>query len=497
MGKKVFITDILVPLPTEIEPSRKSLVDAVSYPRMGCFVATARVGVGRSRRVFVLSVALCSLALLAVSSLCVIDEARATGKGKGLDQANPPAQQQTAGGSDARPVDRAGSPKSRPSAARSSDGGSGAVPPRERGDRSTAPREGTDRQPAYGKSARRGRSDSVADRRPATSRTAGGRADRPVEQPPAAHRGGGYSEPPGQARRGAGKAGKPTVPTKERHSEEKPAASNGRSDRSAPAGKVATEPPGQTKKAEGQQPAAPPEQVEPQVPTPGGDPGGGVSPEDGGAITRSAPADRQAIEEPRSSYGASPDARPSGVRAQGDERRFGGSTLEAPLVAEAGTERTPGIVDRTVVSAAERDDVPRGAGLPEENGEENAPVSGYFSEPAGTVLEPLRSSAAALLGWTERVTASVFERTVGLLESVYTPVGHQKQAPPERAPPLPPGSGSSGSAFSGTGFGQSGIGLLLVLLSLLIMLTHGGRFWPPYKLLGPRQITRPVSERPG
>ena len=113
------------------------------------------------------------------------------------------------------------------------------------------------------------------------------------------------------------------------------------------------------------------------------------------------------------------------------------------------------------------------------------------------MLEPLRGAVAAMLGWTGRVTSSVLERTIRLVKSVIPQKGYGKHGPAERAPPLPPGIGSSGSALSGAGFNASGSGPLLAVLLLLIILACGGRFWPPYELPRPRLIPRRVSERPG
>lgn len=245
------------------------------------------------------------------------------------------------------------------------------------------------------------------------------------------------------------------------------------------------------------QPVVPPGQAKHRDPSPAGY-GRGAPFEDRGAAGP-APAGPQATG-PHPAYGASREVRPSGVNASDHRHRFGGSTLEAPRAAEVGAGRPTERVDRTVVSAVDRNDVARAVGpggLPEETSERDAPVAGYFAERTGKVLEPLRGTAVALLGWTEQVTGSVVKRTAQLLENVLPRGGHGKHGPLERAPPLPPGSGSSGSAFSGAGAGEGGAGPLLAVLSLLIILASAGRFWPPYEQAKPRLIPRPVSERPG
>lgn len=477
------------------------------------------------------------------SSLCAVDEAWAIGKGKGkgLARANQPAPQQSSDRSDARPASRSGTPESRLAGAPQR-GDVGNTHERNGGRAAyDAPaRERDYRQPIYSEPVRREhRGPVAAGRQPTTSGTTGGPGYRPIRrpasQPPVAHQAvstpAGHGEPPGQAGRETKKADRPPNPADERRRAAKPAGSNGQPARSEPArygttnppGHEAGTPPGQAKKAgsqesseppgqakktqqheppgqvkkESQQPSGPPGQVKHQDPRPAGY-GGRSSSNNERAVGKPAveSMDSQATG-PRSSHGASREARSPEVLAPGGERRFGG----APRAARTGTGRA----DQTVVSAAERT-VPPSAGPGvqadkegEEPGTKNVPLPGYFAERAGTVLEPLRGTAAAMLGWTEQAASSVVERAVELLENILPQGGYGKHGPPDRAPPLPPGTGSSsGSVFSsGAGVGESGSGPLLAVLSLLIILARGGRFWPPYELPRPRLIPRLVSERPG
>ena len=211
------------------------------------------------------------------------------------------------------------------------------------------------------------------------------------------------------------------------------------------------------------------------------------------------------LEAAGSSYGASREARRPEAFAPASGHRYGvPTTLEAPRVAKAEIGLPAGKPVRTVVAAADQTDASRSAGsdvFADETGEGSGtrkdPLPRYVVERSGTVLEPLRDAAAAMLGWTGRVTSSVLQRTVELLENILPQGGYGKQGPPERAPPLPPGTGSPGSAFSGAGIGEVGSGQLFAVLSLLIILARGGRFWPPYELPRPRLVVRLVSERPG